>query len=62
MQDHVKNCEQYGIRAAFLGSAQLDLHTEDRIFSGESNVNIVLVMPEWISKPDKHAVQGKISC
>ena len=25
MQDHVKNCEAYGIKAAYLGSAQLDL-------------------------------------
>lgn len=53
MQDHVKNCEQYGIKAIFLGSAQLDRQKEDHVLSGESDAKIVLVTPEWISKPDK---------
>ena len=53
MQDHVKNCEQYGIKAVFLGSAQLDRQKEEHVLSGESDTNIVLVTPEWMSKPDK---------
>ena len=46
MQDHVKNCEAYGIKAAYLGSAQLDLHLEEHILSGDNDVSIVLVTPE----------------
>ena len=53
MQDHVKNCNEYGIKAAYLGSAQLDLSLEQRILSGESDINVVLVTPEWMAKPDK---------
>ena len=53
MQDHVTNCEKYGIKAVFLGSAQLDLNAEEHVLSGESDAKIVLVTPEWISKPDK---------
>ena len=45
MQDHVKNCEQYGIKAIFLGSAQLDRQKEDHVLSGKSDANIVLVTP-----------------
>ena len=55
MQDHVKNCEAHGVKAVYLGSAQLDLQLEERILSGESDVNIVLVTPEWIAKADKRA-------
>ena len=55
MQDHVKNCEDYGIKAAYLGSAQLDLRAEESIFSGDSDVNIVLVTPEWMARSDKQA-------
>ena len=55
MQDHVKNCEAHGVKAAYLGSAQLDLQLEERILSGESDVNIVLVTPEWVAKADKRA-------
>ena len=55
--DHVTNCEKYGIKAIFLGSAQLDLNAEEYVLSGESDAKIVLVTPDWISKPDK-----KVSC
>ena len=55
MQDHVKNCETYGIKAAYLGSAQLDLQLEEHVLSGDSDVSIVLVTPEWIAKADKKA-------
>ena len=53
MQDHVKNCEKYGIKAELLGSAQLDLSAEDRVFSTENDVSIVFVTPEWIANPQK---------
>lgn len=59
MQDHVNNREAYGIKAAYLGSAQLDLHMEERILSGDSDKNIVLVTPEWIAKPDKRSKSGR---
>ena len=56
MQDHVKNCELYGIKAAYFGSAQLDLHMEERILSTEnSDISVVLVTPEWIARADKKA-------
>ena len=55
MQDDVKNCETYGIKAAYLGSAQLDLQLEEHVLSGDSDVSIVLVTPEWIAKADKKA-------
>lgn len=55
MQDHIKNCEAYGIKAAYLGSAQLDLQLEERIVSGECDASIVLVTPEWIAKAEKKA-------
>lgn len=53
MQDHVNNCEKHGIKAVFLGSAQLDHHTESEVVSGESDAKVVLVTPEWISRTDK---------
>ena len=53
MQDHVKSCGRYGIKAEFLGSAQPDLQAEDRVLSCDSDVNIVLVTPEWLANTSK---------
>ena len=37
MQGHVKNCEAYDIKAVYLGSAQLNLHLEERILSRDND-------------------------
>ena len=49
MQDQVKNLEQKGIKAMYLGSAQLDKTAEDRAFADDS-INLVYVTPEWIAR------------
>ena len=49
MQDQVKNLEQKGINAIYLGSAQLDKAAEDRAFT-DDGINLVYVTPEWIAK------------
>ena len=49
MQDQVKNLEQKGIKAIYLGSAQLDKTAEGRAFADDS-INLVYVTPEWIAK------------
>ena len=49
MQDQVKNLEQKGIKAMYLGSAQLDKTVEDRAFADDS-INLVYVTPEWIER------------
>ena len=61
MQDQVKNCEEQQIRAEYLGSAQLDLSMEDRVLSPTSDVNLIFVTPEWISKADKKAKVQKLA-
>ena len=53
MQDQVENCEEQNIKAAYLGSAQLDLSLEDKVLSIASDANLIFVTPEWIVKPDK---------
>ena len=53
MNDQVNNLFQKNIKATFLGSAQLDKATEDRVFSRDSSEALIFVTPEWISKPDK---------
>ena len=53
MNDQVNTLSQKNIKATFLGSAQLDKATEDRVFSVDSVEALIFVTPEWISKPDK---------
>ena len=55
MMDQVKNCDEQGIKATYLGSAQLDLSVEDRVLSSNSDTSLIFVTPEWIVKPDKKA-------
>ena len=55
MNDQVNNLSLKNIKATFLGSAQLDKATEDRVFSRDSAEVLIFVTPEWISKPDKRA-------
>ena len=55
MMDQVKNCDERGIKASYLGSAQLDLSVEDQVLSSNSDANLIFVTPEWIVKPDKKA-------
>ena len=45
----------HGIKAAYLGSAQLDRQAKDLIFCGDRDVSIILVTPEWMAKSDKKA-------
>ena len=47
MMDQVKNCGEQGIKAAYLGSAQLDLSIEDQVLSSTSDANMIFVTPEW---------------
>ena len=49
----MNNLSLKNIKAKFLGSAQLDKATEDRVFSRDSAEALIFVTPEWISKPDK---------
>ena len=44
MNDQVNSLSQKNIRATFLGSAQLDKATEDRVFSRDSSESLT---PEW---------------
>ena len=53
MQDQVTNLEEKGIKAVYLGSAQLDVSVEDHALSPGSDVSLVFVTPEWISKSQK---------
>ena len=53
MQDQVTNLEEKIIKAVYLGSAQLDVSVEDHAFSPGSDVSLVFVTPEWISKSQK---------
>ena len=55
MQDQVTNLEEKGIKAVYLGSAQLDVSVEDHALSPGSDVSLVFVTPEWISKSQKRA-------
>ena len=54
MMDQVKNCDEQGIKASYLGSAQLELSTEDQVPSLNSDTNLIFVTPEWMAKPDKN--------
>ena len=51
--DQVTNLKEKGINAVYLGSAQLDLSVENHALSPESDINLVFVTPEWISKSQK---------
>ena len=56
MQDQVKIVKSsIIIKAAYFGSAQLDLNMEDKVLSIASDVNLIFVTSEWITKPDKRA-------
>ena len=55
MQDQVANLEEKGIKAVYLSSAQLDFGVEDHALSLGSDVNLIFVTPEWISKSEKQA-------
>lgn len=55
MQDQVAKLEEKGIKAVYLGSAQLDVSVEDHAISPGSDVNLIFVTPEWISKSQKRA-------
>ena len=55
MQDQVTNLEEKGIKAVYLGSAQLDVSVEDHALSPGSDVSLVFVTPEWISRSQKQA-------
>ena len=55
MQDHVTNANKMGLSAAYLGSAQLDLTAEERVFSEEHNIQLIYVTPEWFSKESNKA-------
>lgn len=47
MQDQTYELQQKGVSATYLGSAQIDPHAEDAVFSVDSNVLLLLVSPEW---------------
>lgn len=53
MKDQVTNCNERGIKAAYLGSAQTDKTIEDQVLSPDSEHNLIFVTPEWMSRPDK---------
>ena len=48
MQDQTHELSRKGISAVYLGSAQMDIHAEDRIFAPESDVSVLFVSPEWL--------------
>lgn len=52
MQDQVHGLLQKGICSTFLGSAQLDKQAEHHALDPESDIRIVFVTPEWITKPE----------
>ena len=47
-QDQTHELSQKGISAVYLGSAQMDIHAEDRVFAPESDVSVLFVSPEWL--------------
>ena len=53
MQDQVYNLQQKGIKSTYLGSAQLDKEAESNALDPSSDIRIIFVTPEWISKSDK---------
>lgn len=55
MQDRVTNAEGLGLNGLFGGSAQSDVHAEDRAFSEDSIEQLIYIMPEWIGNPLKRA-------
>ena len=48
MQDQTHELSLKGISAVYLGSAQFDVHAEDRVFAPESDVSVLFVSPEWL--------------
>ena len=48
MQDQTHELSLKGISAVYLGSAQFDIHAEDRVFAPESDVSVLFVSPEWL--------------
>ena len=50
MQDQVKNLEQRGINAVYLGSAQLDKTAEERAFSDDS-IDLIYGLPKKVTRP-----------
>ena len=52
MQDQVHGLQQKGINCTFLGSAQPDKQAECKALDPNSDISIIFVTPEWISKPD----------
>ena len=52
MQDQVANLEEKEIKDVYLGSAQLDVGVEDHALSRGSDVNLIFVTQEWISKSE----------
>ena len=52
MQDQVAKLNGLGLKSVYLGSAQCDKLVESKSLDPESDVIIIFVTPEWITKPD----------
>lgn len=51
MQDQVFKLNSIGIPSVFVGSAQLDKFAENNALNPDSDVAVIFVTPEWITKP-----------
>ena len=60
MQDQT---HEKGISTVYLGSAQMDIHAEDRVFAPESDVSVPFISPEWLfGGNDKNLVKVQRLC
>lgn len=55
MQDQVTNLTSKGIKATYLGSAQLNKKVEVEAFMPHNQDRLIFVTPEWISKDENKA-------
>ena len=44
----MQDLSQKGISVVHLGSAQMDVYAEDRVFAPKSDVSVIFVSPEWL--------------
>ena len=60
MRDQVAKLNSLGLKSVYLGSAQCDELVESKSLDTESDVIIIFVTPEWITKPDNQKKVGNL--
>ena len=61
MQDQSFGLQQKAIGSIFLGSAQMDREAEYKALDPHSDIRVIYVTPEWITKPDKLSKVQKLA-